>query len=97
MPINFGGEPADKDKYPNLISEAWFNFKDILSQVSLPQDQDLLMELSTRQWRQDIRGKRCIEGKGEYRNRGFRSPDLADACIICYYNRNAMVPEIHFI
>ena len=84
VPINFGGVASDKEKYPNWISEAWFNFGDIVEQCELPYDSDLLMELSTRKWNQDIRGKRKIESKNEYKKRGFSSPDLADACIICY-------------
>lgn len=85
IPINFGGEPSDKDKYPNWISEAWFNMAEILNQIQLPMDSDLLMELSTRNWTQDVKGKRRVEGKPEYKKRGFRSPDIADACIICYH------------
>jgi phage terminase large subunit len=83
--INFGGEPADKDKYPNWISEAWFNMAEILNQIELPMHSDLLMELSTRNWTQDVKGKRRVEGKQEYKKRGFRSPDIADACIIAYH------------
>ena len=97
LPINFGGEPMDKDKYPNLISEAWFYLKSIIKEIQLPNDRDLLMELSTRQWKQDSRGRRCIEGKQEYKKKGYRSPDLADACIICYYNPQIAEPDIHFI
>ena len=82
--INFGGTPSDKDKYPNWISEAWFHFSGIMTQVQLPFDSDLLMELTTRQWHQDNKGKRKVESKDDYKKRGFRSPDLADACIICY-------------
>ena len=82
--INFGGTPSDKDKYPNWISEAWFHFSSIMTQVQLPFDSDLLMELTTRQWAQDNKGKRRVESKDDYKKRGFRSPDLADACIICY-------------
>lgn len=85
MPINFGGEPVDKDKYPNWISEAWFYMAEIMPTIELPFDSDLLMELSTRQWKQDTRGRRIVESKMEYKKRGFRSPDLADSCIICYY------------
>lgn len=82
--INFGGVAGDNDKYPNWISEAWFNMKDIMPECQLPMNSDLLMELSTRQWNQDTKGKRRVESKNEYKKRGFRSPDLADACIICY-------------
>jgi phage terminase large subunit len=92
IPINFGGEPTDKDKYPNLISEAWFYFESIMDRVELPMDQDLLMELSSRQWVMDSKQKRKVESKGDYKKRGYRSPDLADACIMCYYN-----PQIHIV
>lgn len=85
MPINFGGAPVDKDKYQNWISEAWFYMAEVMPTLELPFNSDLLMELSTRQWKQDTRGRRNVEGKSEYKKRGFRSPDLADACIICYY------------
>lgn len=82
--INFGGVPMDKDKYPNWISEAWFGVRDLLDEAEIPYDPDLLMELTTRLWKQDNKGKRAIETKGEYKKRGFRSPDCADALIICY-------------
>jgi phage terminase large subunit len=82
--INFGGTAQDTDKYPNWISEAWFNMAEIVDEVQLPMDTDLLMELSTRQWKMDNKGKRRVESKDDYKKRGYRSPDLADACIICY-------------
>jgi phage terminase large subunit len=82
--INFGGVAQDKDKYPNWISEAWFHMLDILPEADLPYISDLLMELTTRQWNQDTKGKRRVESKIDYKKRGFRSPDMADACIICY-------------
>lgn len=82
--VNFGGKAKDEDKYPNWISEAWFHIADILNDAQLPMDSDLLMELSTRQWKPDDKGRRRVESKKDYKDRGFRSPDLADACIICY-------------
>lgn len=82
--VNFGGVPNDRDKYPNWISEAWFYIAELLPKIQLPMSNDLLMELTTRQWSQDAKGKRKVESKDDYKKRGFRSPDLADACIICY-------------
>lgn len=92
MAINFGSSAVDKDKYPNWISEAWFYMQTIMDEADLPMNSDLLMELTTRQWKQDSKGKRAVEGKADYKKRGYRSPDLADACIICYYT-----PEIKVI
>lgn len=93
LAINFGGEPADKNKYPNWISEAWFYMQTIMDEAELPMDSDLLMELTTRQWKQDSKGKRAVEGKADYKKRGYRSPDLADACIIAYYTPVPVIVE----
>jgi phage terminase large subunit len=89
--INFGGSAGNKDKYPNWISEAWFGFSEIMDKTELPYNSDLLMELSTRQWQQDIKGKRKVEGKNDYKKRGFRSPDIADAFIICFAPNNNFI------
>lgn len=83
-PVNFGAKAINDDKYPNWISEAWFHMAEIISEVELPYNSDLLMELTTRQWKMDNKGKRRVESKDDYKKRGFRSPDLADAAIICY-------------
>jgi len=85
MPINFGQKPNDPDKYPNLISEAWFYMATIMDEIELTMDNDLLMELSNRQWVMDSKGRRGVEGKDAYKKRGFRSPDKADATILCFY------------
>lgn len=82
--VNFGAKAIDDDKYPNWISEAWFHMAEIIREIELPHNADLLMELTTRQWKMDNKGKRRVESKDDYKKRGFRSPDLADACIICY-------------
>lgn len=84
--INFGSSPTDKDRYTNLISEAWFHLQTIIDKIQLPLDNDLLMELTTRKWRMDSRGRRAVESKEDYKKRGYRSPDKADGLIMCYYN-----------
>lgn len=82
--VNFGAKANDDDKYPNWISEAWFHMAEIMPEAQLPMNSELLMELTTRQWKMDNKGKRRVESKDDYKKRGFRSPDLADAAIICY-------------
>lgn len=86
VPVNFGAKADDPDKYPNLISEAWFYMAEIMDTIQLDLDDDLLMELSSRQWKMDSKGRRGVEGKADYKKRGFRSPDKADAVILCFYN-----------
>ena len=85
--INFGGQPKDKDKYNNVISEMWFEFSEMIDRVSLPDISRLKTELSSREWKMDIKQKRVVESKAEYKKRGFKSPDFADALLLCFYNR----------
>lgn len=85
VPINFGAKASKPDKYPNLISEAWFYLQSIIDQISLINNKDLLGELSRREWKMDNKGRRGVESKDDYKKRGFRSPDLADAVILCFY------------
>lgn len=86
MAFNFGAASEDPDKYPNLISEAWFHLKSILPTISLSMDTDLLMELTSRKWVMDKKGRRGVESKDSYKKRGYRSPDKADATILCFYS-----------
>lgn len=85
IPINFGAKASNPDKYPNLISEAWFYLQSIIDNISVANDKDLLVELSNREWKMDSKGRRGVESKDDYKKRGFRSPDLADATILCFY------------
>lgn len=85
MPINFGSKAVDPNKYTNYISEAWFYMQEQMPNIQLLQDNDLLMELSNRAWKQDTKGRRQVESKDEYKKRGYRSPDKADATILCFY------------
>lgn len=85
MAINFGARAMDPNKYTNLISEAWFHMQTIMPEVQLIQDNDLLMELSNRAWKMDAKGRRAVESKDDYKKRGYRSPDKADATILCFY------------
>ena len=85
MAINFGAKPRNPDKYPNLISEAWFDLAHVIDRIHLNENKDLLTELSSREWGMDAKGRRAVESKEAYKKRGFRSPDEADATILAFY------------
>lgn len=85
MAINFGAKAVDSDKYPNLISEAWFYMQSVMEDISIYNSKELLTELSSRQWKMDKQGRRGVESKDDYKKRGYRSPDEADATILCFY------------
>jgi phage terminase large subunit len=92
--INFGAASTQPDKYPNLISEMWFYLASIMPGVSMPVNDALLGELTSRLWKMDTKGRRAVESKGDYKKRGMRSPDEADATILAFYERDYTVSEV---
>jgi phage terminase large subunit len=83
FPINFGGTPKDRDKYDTVADEMWFEFP--IEDVSIPNDPDLMMELSGRLYEYDKRGRRKVEPKKAFKERFKKSPDKADALLLAYY------------
>ena len=91
VPVNFGGKPMDKKKYPDIISEMWFNLSGLIPQIGLPKDMELLSELTSRYYKYTADERRKVESKDEYKKRtGRRSPDKADALILCFYQPRTM-------
>lgn len=82
--INFGGEPRDKTKYTSVADEMWFEFP--INEVDIPDDADLMEELSGRQYSYTSRDQRKIESKADFKKRLGRSPDKADALLLAFYN-----------
>lgn len=96
VPINFGGKAMDKKKYPEIISEMWFSLSNVIDKAGLPNDKELLQELSSRHYKYTADERRKVESKEEYKKRtGRRSPDMADALILCYYNRGKKAISYH--
>jgi len=90
VPINFGGKPLDNKKYPDIISEMWFNLYGLIDQIGLPKDHELNAELSSRYYKYTPDERRKVESKEEYKKRtGRRSPDKADAMILCFYDKRS--------
>jgi phage terminase large subunit len=87
VPINFGSRAGNRDKYPDIISEMWFCLAEQISEIGLLDEPELLAELSGRYYKFTSDERRKVEGKDEYKKRtGRRSPDYADAVILCFYN-----------
>lgn len=86
IPVNFGAEASEPDKYPNVASEMWFEVGKIVGEIAAPRNDRLVSELVNRKGSLDKKGRRIVESKDDYKARGFRSPDEADAFILCYYN-----------
>jgi phage terminase large subunit len=81
--INFGGVAQDEDKYDSAASEMWFEFP--IEEAGIPNDQQLMNELSGRLYEYDKKGRRMIESKKKFKERYKKSPDKADAILLTYY------------
>lgn len=89
VPVNFGSSPSDKDRYTSVADELWFNFP--IDEASIPDDPVLMAELAGRQYAYDHQGRRKIESKDDYKKRCGRSPDEADALLLCYYDGTGII------
>ena len=84
-PINFswGG---DRD-YHDVITVMWAEVREQLDFISLPNEENLTAELSTRRYKkpmQDSLGRETIESKDTFKIEYEQSPDRADSLILCF-------------
>ena len=87
--INYAGKPKDP-QYPNIASELWFDFANMLPQLGInpriPDLAKLTTELITRKWHINSRNQRQIESKQDYKDAmNLGSPDLADSLLLACY------------
>jgi hypothetical protein len=83
VPVNFGGRAKDGEKYVTVADEMWFDFP--IDEASIPDDPELMAELSGRLFGYDNIGRRRVEQKRKFKDRFRRSPDKADALLLCFY------------
>ena len=66
----------------------WFEVAKIVHEIACPEIERLKVELVNRKYKKlDKKGRRSIESKDEYKKRIAKSPDLADAFLLCFYER----------
>ena len=81
-PVNFGG--AGDEDYADYTGVMWGAIKEILPELSLPDDDVLVSQLTTRKYRVQPDGKIKLERKDDMRKRGLPSPDRADALALSF-------------
>lgn len=82
MPINNGSSPKDKKQYANKSIEMWHFAKEFLVEAQIPNDNDLIGQLSSRKYKLNSKDQLLIESKDEMKKRGLSSPDRADGVIL---------------
>ena len=85
MEINFGAKAIEPNRYVNKRSEMWDKVRDWLeSGGTIPNNSDLKTELSSPTYSFDARGRFVLEPKEKLKERGLRSPDIADALALTF-------------
>jgi phage terminase large subunit len=95
VPVNNGSSSLD-EYCANLVTEMWQSIRTDLEAnltnfingqpgvMELPDDEELISQLSTRKWRMTSKGKMILESKDDMKKRGLKSPDRADAFVLTF-------------
>ena len=84
--VNVAECAAIGERYHKLKDELWFAMREWFEgrDVKMPEDQDLIAELSTPKYDITSQGKLKVESKNEIKSRGAPSPDLAEALMLSF-------------
>lgn len=83
--VNFGGKATEKNRYANKRSEMWDKMREWLDAGgAIPNNTDLKTELSTPTYSFDAAGRKLLEPKEKIKERGLRSPDIADSLALTF-------------
>ena len=91
--INVSESSALVNECGNLRAELWYKAREFFEKKTckIPDDPELVKELSAPRYKFDSRGRYLIESKDEMRKRGERSPDLADAFCLTFATNPAII------
>lgn len=81
-----GAVADDYENYDSWGTESWANLKDILKFIEIPDDDDLVAQLTTRKYHVTSKGKIALESKKEMKKRNLPSPDKADSLVLAFAN-----------
>ncbi|MGA3267195.1 MAG: hypothetical protein ABSE16_10270 [Verrucomicrobiota bacterium] len=81
--VNNGATADNPDAYANRGAEIWFEGRTQIERqkIILPNDRELVAQLTTRLGWPNSKGRLELEGKQAMRARGLSSPDRADAVL----------------
>ena len=85
--ICFAGKAKSQKDYHNIRAEGYCEIRDrfISGEISIPDDPELVAELSTIRYTVTSAGRILIEPKEQMKKRLGRSPDRADGLVLAFY------------
>lgn len=85
LEINFGARAIEPNKYANKRSEMWDKMREWLENGgAIPNDTDFKSELAAPTYKFDAAGRKVLEPKEKLKERGLRSPDMADSLALTF-------------
>lgn len=83
--INFGSRAVEDKRYANKRSEMWDKMREwIESGGAIPNNPELKGQLASPTYKFDAAGRKVLEPKEKMKERGLKSPDMADALAITF-------------
>src|SRR6266571_7705036 len=92
--VAFGGAATDPTRFLNRRAELYWTLREALERgrLALPEDDELVADLSAIRYGFDQRGRIVLESKDDVRARLGRSPDRADAVVLASWAATGDVP-----
>jgi hypothetical protein len=97
--VNFGGKPdgmaivGDQVTVADKAAEMWAHVRIWLKRGAIPNDPEIVAELTARQYGFDTHSAIRLESKADMKKRGLTSPDNADALALTFAYPVADLPE----
>lgn len=93
VPVNFGNKPpldGSEEHYQDISTYMWATVKAEMEnrEISIPNDEELVAQLSVRKYSITSQGKIMLESKKDMKARSIKSPDRADAVALSCYTQN---------
>ena len=85
--VNNGEKAYDSVNYANMGTELWFLMEEGLEEMQIPDNDELIAQLSTRRYFFESKGQRRLESKKDIKKRSLPSPDKADALSLTFFKR----------
>ncbi len=89
----------DREKYANLRAEIYKNLSSKFENgvISIPDDLELIAQLSSIKYKINSRGQLQMESKEDMKKRGTKSPDKADALALAFMDSSPIKARVRWL
>ena len=89
----------DKEKFSNLRAEIYKNLSNKFEngEISIPDDLELIAQLSSIKYKINSRGQLQMESKEDMKKRGTKSPDKADALALAFMDSPLVEARVRWL